>query len=99
MNVERIYRDEDFWEVNVVKAKAFFERAILPELIGKFYSRINTQEENQTCSSLVGPQNFVVLNIHENSEEALDISEYPTEILDVSETQVMECKYVILSRF
>ncbi len=69
----------------------------IPQLIGKFYSRVNTHEENQTCSSLVGPEySKVVLNIPESSEEALDISEYPAEILNVSETQVMKCKYVIV---
>ena len=58
MNIERIYPDEIFWEVNVVKAKALFDRAILPELIGKFYSRTSntTLQEQKSCSSLGRPE-------------------------------------------
>ena len=37
--IERIYPDVDFWNQNVPKSKEFFVRGILPELIGKWYSR------------------------------------------------------------
>ena len=43
---ERIYPDEEFWENNVADhIKPFFTGAILPELLGKFYSR----SEEQHC--------------------------------------------------
>ena len=37
--IERIFPDEDFWRQNVPKAKEFFFRGILPELIGRWFSR------------------------------------------------------------
>ena len=37
--IERIYPDESFWLENVSRVKHFFVTSILPELIGKFYSR------------------------------------------------------------
>ena len=37
-HIQRIYPDEKFWAGNVIKAKLLFQRSILPELIGKFYS-------------------------------------------------------------
>ena len=59
-HIERIPPDDEFWAAN---AKLFFQRSILPELIGKFYSRqtsllsTNLPEEpisssSGTCSSL-----------------------------------------------
>ncbi len=88
MNKERIYPDKNFWEVQVVKAKALFDRAILPEWIGKFYSgRPNTPlQEKLSCSSLDCPEYPKEVD-PECSEESLAISESPTETLDISETQ------------
>ena len=37
--IERIFPDEDFWRQNVPEAKEFFSRGILPELIGRWFSR------------------------------------------------------------
>ena len=39
IHIERIYPDERFWLENVFKVKHFFTASILPQLIGKFYSR------------------------------------------------------------
>ena len=39
IHVERVYPDEEFWAANVIKAKLLFQRSVLPELVGKFYSR------------------------------------------------------------
>ena len=39
IHYERIYPDESFWMENVSRIKQFFNTAILPELVGKFYSR------------------------------------------------------------
>ena len=47
IHVERIYPDEKFWCQNVPKAKHFFTTAILPELLGRFYSRIQQVPSNK----------------------------------------------------
>ena len=39
IHIERIFPDEGFWLKNVTKVKHFFDTAILPELVGKIYSR------------------------------------------------------------
>lgn len=39
MKMERIYPDEDFWLDCVSRVKALFENSILPELMGKWFSR------------------------------------------------------------
>ena len=45
LHIERIYPDEEFWHRNVTDyAQPFFTTAILPELIGKFYSRIGHEQ-------------------------------------------------------
>jgi len=39
VHIQRIYPNEDFWLEKVSKVKQFFATAILPKLVGKFYSR------------------------------------------------------------
>ena len=39
LHIERIAKDKDFWCDCVLKAEAFFRICILPELLGKWYSR------------------------------------------------------------
>ena len=39
MHIERIYPDPEFWHVCVSKAEHFFKVCILPELVGKWYTR------------------------------------------------------------
>ncbi len=39
VHIERIYPDEELWLAGVEKAQMFFQTAVLPELIGKWYSR------------------------------------------------------------
>ena len=41
MNIERILKDEDFWKNCISQAHHFFATGILPELLGKWYSRSN----------------------------------------------------------
>ena len=40
LHLERIYPDEELWETASSKAEEFFTKGILPELLGKFYSRV-----------------------------------------------------------
>ena len=42
VRIERIYPDNAFWLEHVQRVKHFFTVGILPELIGKFYSRPTT---------------------------------------------------------
>lgn len=39
IHVERIFPDSDFWKINVESVKAFYIKGILPELLGKHFSR------------------------------------------------------------
>lgn len=39
LHVERVMPDETMWQNIVVKSHVFFRKAILPELVGKFYTR------------------------------------------------------------
>ncbi|CAH1118134.1 unnamed protein product [Phaedon cochleariae] len=36
---ERIFRDEDFWAINFPKAYEFYKKVILPELLGKYFTK------------------------------------------------------------
>ena len=40
---ERIYPDEKFWNTEFPKAKLFFEKVVLPELLGKAFTRPNAE--------------------------------------------------------
>ena len=39
IHVERLDKDEDFWQNCVDKAKLFFKICLLPELLGSWYTR------------------------------------------------------------
>lgn len=39
IHIERVYPDEQFWLSSIQKAQVFFRNAVLPELIGKWFSR------------------------------------------------------------
>ena len=51
--IERIHPDHEFWSVNVEKAKQFVLKGILPELLGKWFSRppkpTQREEGEQFC--------------------------------------------------
>ena len=38
LHIERIYKDETFWDECLAKAKQFFMTCLLPELLGKWYT-------------------------------------------------------------
>ena len=54
IHIERIKPDNSFWEENVRKAKNFFEIGILPELLGRWFSR----PPEQIMSSLSTPSDL-----------------------------------------
>ena len=39
LHIERIYKDKTFWDECLAKAKHFFMTCLLPELLGKWYTR------------------------------------------------------------
>ena len=57
LHVERIYKDDDFWEDCVSKAKLFFTTCLLPELLGNWYTRpritsaASTNDQSQSTAS------------------------------------------------
>ena len=60
--IERIFPDKMFWEHTVPKAKEFFVRGILPEFIGKWYSRPVTSAKDVSATAKGGiVKNFVTV--------------------------------------
>ena len=50
LHIERIYKDETFWDECLAKAKQFFMTCLLPELLGKWYTRPTVpQRDNSQC--------------------------------------------------
>ena len=39
IHIERVYPDESFWITNIDRASLIFKRALMPEIIGRFFSR------------------------------------------------------------
>ena len=66
MHIEQILFDPDMWEKITNKAETFFYTAVLPELVGKFYTRI-PGVGNTPFSSQSLPKNPV--NNEDNTEE------------------------------
>ena len=62
IHIERIYPDEEFWLVNVDRAKLFFDTSILVELLGKFYTRVTKPTQyvsaQASCSELSNVQDL-----------------------------------------
>lgn len=44
---ERIFLDENFWQINSKKALLFHERIIMPELLAKYFTKKNTVIESE----------------------------------------------------
>lgn len=53
IHIERIFPSQEFWLDKVALVQQFFTMAILPELLGKFYSR--TEEPKVTSSPAQDP--------------------------------------------
>ena len=56
VHMERIYPDEQFWLENLALVEHFFTTAILPELLGKFFSRHPALTEESHTEANVGNQ-------------------------------------------
>ena len=55
MHIERIYPDEEFWHQKFPRVQHFFTTAILPELMGKFYSRTMSDHDQSIAPSGTDP--------------------------------------------
>ena len=42
LHIERIYKNETFWSDCISKAEQFFKTCLLPEILGKYYTRPNS---------------------------------------------------------
>ena len=62
VHIERIYPDERFWLESVSRVRHFFVTSILPELIGKFYSRTSELVSVTQTPSPSGPSCSVPLS-------------------------------------
>ena len=60
---ERIYPDIEFWSNCLKKCKDFFRLCLLPELVGKFYSRMTLCDEiNEDKVNQLSPDTFCYCN-------------------------------------
>ncbi len=51
VHIERIYPDNVFWLNHIQQVDHFFQVGILPELVGKFYSRPSAMDPSPPVSS------------------------------------------------
>jgi len=61
--IERIYPDNVFWLENIQRVNFFFTKAILPELIGKFYLKPMATNSHQGSPSLKSPSDPTIEKI------------------------------------
>ncbi|XP_031334306.1 uncharacterized protein LOC116164293 [Photinus pyralis] len=65
--LERVYSDKTFWECESEKALAFFNNVIMPELLGKYFTRLlplkqistNVQDNVPTSKHKVGQHDMI----------------------------------------
>jgi hypothetical protein len=61
LHIERIKFDKCFWETNVAQAKHFFDVGVMPELLGRWFSRPPRPATTHTASDPISP--------HSNADE------------------------------
>ena len=88
LHVERIKPDTSFMEENLVKVKLFFKVAVLPELLGRCFSRPPERISMNNCESLPNsvPACFETITIDSSSPTTSganpgDIEPIPTLIV------------------
>ena len=58
MHIEIIDFDIDLWSEMCENAKVFFDNAIMPELVGKFFTRINSVSNKEVSLGLLKDHNY-----------------------------------------
>ncbi len=53
LHIERIYPDTSFIDSNTKKSKLIFERAIMPEIVGRFFSQPSMISPQSSSQSLI----------------------------------------------
>ena len=53
IHIERIFPDESFWSERIEQSSHFFKICILPEILGRWYSRPHIQQENKRNTTKV----------------------------------------------
>ena len=66
--IDRIYRDDQFFEDCLEKARNFFVYGILPEIVGKWYTRIPVAESDGTVPT-------PAVDISDNSNNDVDVDD------------------------
>jgi hypothetical protein len=61
--VERIEPDSDFWEKTAKQAKSFHSITVMPELVGRFYSRMNKPATLTISRAAASSQNQEAENV------------------------------------
>ena len=75
MHIERIYPDEQLWESAVSTSHQFFTNAVLPEMIGKFFSRVEepsileTNRDSSVTASTPGLELYCYCQRPERAED------------------------------
>ena len=59
--IDRIYRDDQFFEDCLEKARNFFVYRILPEIVGKWYTRIPVAESDGTVPTPALTSQIIVI--------------------------------------
>ena len=75
LHIERIYKNEAFWLECISKAEQFFKTCLLPEILGKYYTRPNsdlTQVTDNEQPSTSGNNDTQKLSTSSNSSETIN---------------------------
>ena len=86
LHIERIYKNEAFWLECISKAQQFFKTCLLPEILGKYYTRPNSSltqvtdsgqpSSNDSLKSKCGDTDHSqTLGNSSNSSESIDMSD------------------------
>jgi len=72
-HIERIFRDTEFWEACLEKARCFFHTCLLPEILGHWYTRplvksSSTSDSNTTSESVDGQSDDVAANSNQGND-------------------------------
>ena len=75
LHIERIYKNEGFWLECISKAEQFFKTCLLPEILGKYYTRPNsdlTQVTDNEQPSTSGNNDTQKLSTSSHSSETIN---------------------------